>query len=293
MSVVVVQKSFMPEELPDIQEPPRWPGKSQGSKTLPKMARLSDSITQRKKVKTISEISEIVSDKKEHLQLLPRKELSELTRKHLHIRPPDVPFHEYKIKRNIRERPMSEITIPPEWSRRKWDVAPIEGPFNIPSLKKKSATSPGHSDSNTDIFTSINNIPLLQPVHPETSNVPLKLRSLPPPPDMFGTRSPIVPPRAPVRRQRIRPLRRPRSAQLPLTGDTVDVWEGLIRPQTDMSRKNIQKYNTDMVAGAALSEPGWGDRTVDKRFLEDAARQFLNLDTVNFGYCFYFPVMFI
>ena len=282
MLTVVAQKNFMPDALPDIDEPPRWPGKSQGKKQLPSVSRSA----QRKREKTIGEMSDIVRERKEAMQLWPRKEISNMIRKQINPIPDDVPFSEYKLKKNIRERPMSEITIPPEWSRRKWDVAPIEGPFNIPALKSKITSSASQANLETDSLNNTDDMSVRQQFPEKTPKASIKLTALPPPPEMVLPHLPVAPPQmAPsIRRQRIRPIRRPFSAQLPIKANHFDVLENFMSPAGDLSRRRIPHYNLDMVSGAAISEPGWGDRTVDKRFLEEAVCHFLDIDTVRFSF---------
>ena len=278
MSVVILQKSFQPESLPDLEEPPRWPGKSQGNKNPPKIPRPSDSIGKRNKIKTIGEMSDAVNARRDKLQLISRKEISELSRRNLHVHPPDVPFQEYKLKRSVRERPMSEICIPPEWNRRKWDVAPIEGPFNIPELSaKKGSKSSAYLNSDVNLTTD-SLPPMSDTVKPKPLKQPVRPKSLPPPPDAFGSQIPIPQVRAPIRRQRARQMRRPRSAQLPSCNGDFDFLESLARTRTEMTQGKLEKYNMDIVSGAALSGPGWGDRTIDKRFLEEAAREMMAME---------------
>ena len=288
MSTVILQKNFSTDALPDLVEPPRWPGMAQGNRNPPKISRPD----RKSKAKTISEMSEAVNARRENrrlrqenLQLQPQREMSEMSRRTIHLHPPDVPFQEYKMKRNIRERPMSEIAIPPEWDRRKWDVAPIEGPFNIPELSKKRAKSSARiSDTVIDVdvkdLTTNSLQPLKDTVRIKIEKEPLKLKSHPPPPEIFGPREPAPPPSRPPIRRKFRMFQRPKSAQLASDYLDIDVMEGICRPSTEMTSCRLEKYQMDIVAGAALSEPGWGDRTIDKRFLEEAATYLFNMERV-------------
>ena len=289
MSTVVLQKNFSSDALPDLVQPPRWPGIAQGNKNPPKISRPD----RKSKAKTISEMSDAVNARRENrrlrqerLQMLPRREMTDVGRRTLHVHPPDVPFQEYKMKRNIRERPMSEIAIPPEWDRRKWDVAPLEGPFNIPELSKKRARSSARlSDTTTDDDAKDSTTNSLQSlkdtVKIKLGKEPLKPKSHPPPPEIFGPREPAPPPSRPPIRRKFRAIQRPRSAQPASDYLDIDTMGEIFRPRTEMPSCRLEKYQMDIVAGAALSEPGWGDRTVDKRFLEEAATYLFNMERVN------------
>ena len=296
---VVLQKNFSSDALPDIVQPPRWPGMAHGNKNPPPKISRPD---RKSKAKTISEMSDAINARRENrrlrqekLQLLPRGETADVSRRTMHVQPPDVPFQEYRMKRSARERPMSEIAIPREWDRRKWDVAPIEGPFNIPELSKKRAKSSARlSDlvTNDETKDLPNNSlqPLKDTVKIKIEKEPLKPKTLPPPPEIFGPREPAPPPSRPPIRRKFRTIRRPRSAIPAADHLDIDAMTEIFRPRTEFPSCRLEKYQMDIVAGAALSEPGWGDRTVDKRFLEEAATYMFNMDRVNvcvFGHLHY------
>lgn len=284
MPVVLMQKNFSTDALPDLVEPPRWPGVVQGNKNPPKIPKPSG---RRRKTKTITELSDAINARRENLklrtenlELLSRKEISEQSKRQIQVHPPDITFQEYKLKQNIRERPMSEIAIPSEWGRRKWDVAPVEGPFNLPDLVKKRANS-GRLCDDVIVPDGGNAAPAEDLTKRIVEKQPLKPKSHPPPPEIFRPRElPVPPSRPPIRRQRLRPIQRPRSAQPVADYKDFDFMDGVFRPRTEMTQGRLEKYQMDIVAGATLSEPGWGDRTIDKRFLEDAARELVYFDTV-------------
>jgi hypothetical protein len=213
----------------------------------------------KRRPRPISEISAIISRRHEAY----RQEY-DIYKRQLNIRPPDMIKEDNRAELySQRERPLSEFAVPNEWKRKTWDVteisqrpAPSDDKLNYRRPKPQYEKSERDGE---DIW--LRRKKLLKEQVSSDSFV-----------DSISNTGSLT-----------------QSLFLPITEDTFSVSSG--RKIRSKDRKSKKRKNcvagpetpvldSSIVTSAELSAPGWGSRTLDKRFLEQAARESLDLDVV-------------
>lgn len=217
----------------------------------------------RNKPRPISEISSIISRRHELY-----KQDFEVYKRQFNIRPPDGVMSESTVWKSMkRERPLSEIAVPNEWKRNTWEVSAIDR-LPVPPEDKPTRRRPRPQYAKFEIEEPDESIRAKRTKNNEQRSETAPTRSV----SKSDTLS--------------------QSLYLPLTED--DSSTSRKRDKRKRSRKKVSAkdmdhlsseedhpvWNSYMVAPAELSAPGWGSRTLDVRFLEQAAREILDLENV-------------
>lgn len=218
----------------------------------------------RNKPRPISEISSIISRRHELY-----KHDFDVYKRQFNIRPPDEVMSESTAWKSMkRERPLSEIAVPNEWKRNTWEVSAIDK-LPAPPEDKPIRRRPRPQYAKFEIE------------EPDELIRAKRTRST-------EQRSETAPTQSVSKSDTLS-----QSLYLPLTED--DSSSSRKRENRKRSRKkqlSVKEldhmsseedhpvWNSYMVAPAELSAPGWGSRTLDVRFLEQAAREILDLENV-------------
>ena len=210
----------------------------------------------------ISEISAIISRRHE----VYRQE-HEIYKRQLNIRPPNL-IKVGKTGENLlqKERPLSEIAVPNDWKRRTWDVTEISHRPLPPTEDKPNQRRPKpqyvKAVEDDDIEFQHRRKRPFDELVPSNSFV-----------DSTSNTDTLT-----------------QSLFLPVTDETFSLSSGKKKRRSKDRRSKKRKkalsgndnpvLDSSMVTPAELSAPGWGSRTLDIRFLEQAARKSLDLDVV-------------
>lgn len=225
-------------------------GTNKKSKSTPRMA------TSR----SMLEISEMVSKRRE--TYASASETEELYRKHLNLRPPE----QLGLSSYRRERPLSEFTLKNDWKKRNWEVTPIPKPL----VYAKSSSQVGFDVAESSQVRRKTQKKSQTKEHPGSDKG-----------DPNNTKRSDI-----TGREKLPPI----STDVAKAGKICEEDSNLnsmtkqttnlsyVSRNRSASEKGTFSWGTGLATASELSAPGWGSRTLDKRFLEQAARELLGLD---------------
>lgn len=200
----------------------------------------------------------------------------EIYKRQLSLRPVDdsnVPH--IRLHSTQKERPLSEFTLKNDWKKRNWEVKPIEkeaAPLNSPKSNKitKDDAEFGKPTQNPELKKRMNDSreKIRDGSSIKTKPELLKLEKLPPiRSDKADTTK--------TDRQTSKEGKIKRCEQDKTFDSRTPTRQRKRSPSPDL--RNIT-WTSGLYTKSELSEPGWCSRTLDKRFLEQAAKELLGLE---------------
>lgn len=241
--------------------------------------RISNSTTPR----PIAEISALISRRKNVYDTTGVYE--DVFKRQFSIRPLDEMKRErYRLKGSQKERPMSEIAVPNEWKRKTWDVSAIDQKPFPPVHDKPDLRRPTPSYAKFEAYDDDVPMKSKRSSNEQTTNerqldtsADFKSKTDTLSVSMDSNVSMTSERNKQTRKTRKSDKSRSRSKQSTTQNVTppLRIGDGSISEVAHLMRTSC------LVAPLELCAPGWGSRTLDKRFLEQAAREIiLDLDVV-------------
>lgn len=211
--------------------------------------------------KPLTEITDFISKRKAAYE--GELDTSNIYRRHLTLR-----LDDYIRKPNSRissvqmERPLSEFSLKNDWQKRNWDVKPI----------KKASAPPNSPQSPKRKMDWFEPVPCMES-------------------PKFGRKKPKRKRKENIKDEQTGLKTSAERAQPFTRGDNPLAKTHRTNPCPPKSEKRSQSpdaaqlsWTPCFVTHSELSAPGWGSRTLDKRFLEQAAKELIDLSEVGGKY---------
>lgn len=265
--------------------------------------RFSKSVTPR----PLDEISAIISKRRGFYTKNTDYDKENVFKRQLSIRPPRGESPErIRLESSQKERPMSEIAVPNEWRRQNWDVAAIEKRPLPPIATKpeRRRPNPRYAKFEADETPEKIKKPTDKRGRNECSEddefkTPFKLKE-----KASRLESGKIPPKETENRNKPERISgteteisskltecsavssslklpsihsAPSKSSKKKKSKSQDKRQSFTRPQSDYANHT---WASNLTTPAELCAPGWGSRTLDRRFLEQAARDLLDMDVV-------------
>ena len=213
------------------------------------------------KLKTLSEISDLVTKRRKAFV-----KTGDIYRQLLGVRTADnSKLKTPKWASSQKERPLSEFTLRNDWKKRDWDVTPIHKP-NAPPNSPKSTLAPMET-------VKLNSIPTKEENSQEKKDgekTDLKVQ------DGFSKKAVLPSIKTDSDKKRSSKTDK-RKTMLTEKGTAPCSPRKRSRERSSSSDFGNMTWTSGVTTTSKLSEPGWGSRTLDKRFLEQAARELIEL----------------